>query len=79
MLQSQPVLLTIEDSNNLFRWLITLDDSDLKGDVEMTLAISGAYRSTTDRRKVHIMTQQGHILKLDGAAGTAAIAMGDRE
>ena len=57
----------------------TRADDDVPGDVEMTLAISGAYRSVADPRKVHVTTQQGHILKLDGAAGTATIVMGDRE
>ena len=55
------------------------DDDDLKGDVEMTLSISGAYRSVTDPSKIHLMTQQGHVLKVDGTAGTAAITMGHRE
>ena len=45
----------------------------------MTLATSGAYRSTTDEHKVRIMTQQGHVLKLDGAAGTAAIIMDGKQ
>ena len=47
--------------------------------VLMTLVISGAYWSFAEPRKVHVATQQGHILKRDGAAGTAAVVMGDRE
>ena len=47
--------------------------------MEMTLATSGAYRSTTDDQKINIMTQQGHVLKIDGAAGTAALVMNHRE
>ena len=45
----------------------------------MTLAISGAYRSVADPRKIHLTTQQGHVLKVDGTTGTAAITMGHRE
>lgn len=58
---------------------LTFADADVPGDVEMTLAISGAYRSVAEPRKVHVTTQEGYVLKLDGAAGTAAIVMGDRE
>ena len=47
--------------------------------VLMTLVISGSYWSVAEPHKVHVTTQQGHILKLDGAAGTATIVMGDRE
>ena len=47
--------------------------------VLMTLVISGSYWSVAEPHKVHVTTQQGHALKRDGAAGTAAIAMGGRE
>ena len=45
----------------------------------MTLSISGAYRSVADPRKIHLTTQQGHVLKVDGTAGTAAITIGYKE
>ena len=66
-------------TSHILPYTIRLDNSELQGDVEMTLATSGAYRSTTDDQKINIMTQQGHVLKIDGAAGTAALVMNHRE
>ena len=45
----------------------------------MTVAIAGAYRSVKQPLKVHVVTDQKHILKLDGAAGTASITMDNKE
>ena len=56
-----------------------LGDGDFDGEIEMTVAVSGAYRSLTDPHKVRIITDQKHVIKLDGEAGTASISMGKNE
>ena len=45
----------------------------------MTIAVAGAYRSVTNPHKVRLMTDQKHVIKLDGEAGTASLTMGKNE
>ena len=45
----------------------------------MTVAVAGAYRSIAEPLKVHVVTDQKHVLKLDGAAGTASIKIDNKE